>query len=181
MHPNPTPNPPGLRRGHRGARHARRGELQGLHPHHAAAPRQPHALDLGRQRVGDGLYVRRAAGGGVRGGLGQASRILFCLRWGAGVKRPCLHHTKFYRVSLACVCLQPTVANVLLQLELPVPPRSCVPARTSRRGVSRPSGAEGVRAQLRAAQLKHLERLNAEDARRPTSAIPRHVRGHAAR
>jgi hypothetical protein len=52
------------------------------------------------------------------------------------------------------VCLQPTVANVLLQLELPVPPRSCVPARTSRRGVSRPSGAEGVRAQLRAAQLK---------------------------
>ena len=30
------------------ARHARRGVVQGLHAHHAAAPRQPHAVDVGR-------------------------------------------------------------------------------------------------------------------------------------
>lgn len=43
----------GVRRRHRRAGHAVRGELQGLHAHHAAAARQPHALDLrhaGRRR-----------------------------------------------------------------------------------------------------------------------------------
>jgi len=45
-----TPNGPspsaGLRRGDRGARHPGRGVLQGLYPHHAASPGQPHPLDL---------------------------------------------------------------------------------------------------------------------------------------
>ena len=42
----------GVRLRDRRARHARRGELQGLDPHHAAPARQPHPLDLRRQRPG---------------------------------------------------------------------------------------------------------------------------------
>lgn len=45
----------GVRRRHRRAGHAVGGELQGLHAHHAAAARQPHAVDVGhagRRRAG---------------------------------------------------------------------------------------------------------------------------------
>merc|ERR1712216_436681 len=42
------PRQAGLRRRHRRARHARRGELQGFHPHHAVAARQPPS---GRRRT----------------------------------------------------------------------------------------------------------------------------------
>jgi hypothetical protein len=41
-----TDGPHGLRGCHRRARQRRRGFLQGLHSHHAAAPRQPHPVDL---------------------------------------------------------------------------------------------------------------------------------------
>lgn len=58
----------GVRRCDRGARHAFRGVLQRLYPHHAAPARQPHPLDIGpgRGRRGTGERRRHRCGGPLK-------------------------------------------------------------------------------------------------------------------